>query len=372
MASNRRAYHCLCGTPIFFRNSRCLSCERALAYEPSSAQMVALKPWAEVAGAYQIEGDASGRLYHRCNNFPRAAGCNWLVPLEHFHGEGLCIACSLNRTIPHQEEAAHQRLWARIEVAKRRLVSQLLALGLPVRSLGSSPWQDAQRGLAFDFLREWPGQPITTGHANGVITVNAMEADDAERERIRTALHEPYRTLLGHLRHEVGHYYWQRLVSGTQWLVSFRQLYGDERADYSGALQRHYEQGAPVDWHERHVSAYASSHPWEDWAETWAHYLHLRDALDTATSFGLEAEDVELRLQPYTEEALWDAQRPGAADFLRWINAWLRMTSVLNELSDSMGQNAFYPFVLSRAVVAKLQLVHEVIAQAHSSPALRL
>jgi hypothetical protein len=360
-SSTRHAYHCVCGAPIFFRNSQCLSCKRELAYEPGSARMVALQSFADIEGAYTIEGDSSGKLYHRCNNFRRAAGCNWLVPLEHFHGEGLCIACCLNRTIPNQGEEDNQSLWARIESAKRRLVSQLLALGLPVRSREPSPWQDARQGLSFDFLRDWPDQPITTGHASGVITVNAMEADDAERERIRTALHEPYRTLLGHLRHEVGHYYWERLVAHTDWLPIFRQLFGDERSDYAASLKRHYEQGAPQDWRERHVSAYASSHPWEDWAESWAHYLHMRDALDTAASFGLEAEDVELRIQMYSPDALWDAERAGAARFLRLINAWLRMTGVLNELSDSMGQNAFYPFVLSRSVVAKLQMVHEVI-----------
>jgi hypothetical protein len=359
--STRRAYHCFCGAPIFFRNSRCLSCERELAYEPGSARMVALQGFASIAGAYTVEADPSGKLYHRCSNFSRAAGCNWLVPLEHFHGAGLCIACSLNRTIPHQDDPENQRLWARIEAAKRRLVSQLLALGLPVQSREASPWQDAQQGLAFDFLRDWPDQPITTGHASGVITVNAIEADDAERERVRTALHEPYRTLLGHLRHEVGHYYWERLVAHTDWLSTFRELFGDERAGYAAALQRHYTQGAPSDWREKHVSPYASSHPWEDWAETWAHYLHMRDALDTAASFGLEADAVELRIQAYSSAALWDSQRAGAERFLRLINAWLRMTSVLNELSDSMGQNAFYPFVLSRSVVAKLQLVHEVI-----------
>jgi hypothetical protein len=219
--------------------------------------------------------------------------------------------------------------------------------------------------LAFDFLRDWPDQPVTTGHAHGVITVNALEADDAVREQTRAALHEPYRTLLGHLRHEVGHYYWDRLVARTDWLNAFRQLFGDERADYQAALQRHYTQGSPTDWREKHVSEYASSHPWEDWAESWAHYLHLRDALDTAASFGLTADDVESRVQPFDMNVLWDASRPGSASYLQLVNDWLRLTSVLNELSDSMGQAPFYPFTLTAPVVAKLQVVHEVIAQTH-------
>jgi hypothetical protein len=327
--------------------------------------MVALQP---VGEQWQIEGDNNGQNYQRCGNFKRAAGCNWLVasssPLRPVddHEEALCIACSLNRTIPDQSLPENELLWARIESAKRRLVSQLLGLGLPVVPRTADPQPEGSFGLAFDFLREWPGQSVTTGHASGVITINAQEADDAERERIRAALDEPYRTLLGHLRHEVGHYFWERLVLHSDWLTPFRALFGDERADYAGALEQHYAKGAPQDWHTRHVSAYASSHPWEDWAETWAHYLHLRDALGSAESFGLTADHVESHAQPFGMDALWDAQRAGSGDYLKLINDWLRMTSALNELSDSMGQAPFYPFALSAPVVAKLQFVHEVIA----------
>jgi hypothetical protein len=366
MPSTRRAYRCVCGAPIFFRNSQCLSCGRTLAFEPETARMVALVAASSSLGdAWEVEGDPSGTRFARCANFQTTAACNWLRPagIASHHDRGLCISCSLNRMIPDQSWPENQLLWGRIEAAKRRLVSQLLALKLPVRSKLPGVWHDAHQGLAFDFLRDWPDQSVTTGHAQGVITVNALEADDAERERIRTALHEPYRTLLGHLRHEVGHYYWDRLVAHTDWLGAFRQLFGDERQDYAAALQRHYLQGSPADWRERHVSEYASSHPWEDWAESWAHYLHLRDALDSAASFGLSADDVEARVQAFGADALWDASRAGAGEYLQLINDWLRLTSVLNELSDSMGQAPFYPFVLSRTVVAKLQLVHEVIAQ---------
>jgi hypothetical protein len=341
-----------------------------------SARMVSLVAHHDSAGigsdSWHIEGDSEtnsyGAGFHRCANFQTAAACNWLRPagIASHHDRGLCISCSLNRMIPDQSVPENQLLWARIESAKRRLVSQLLALGLPVRSKLPGVWQDEAQGLAFDFLRDWPDQSVTTGHAHGVITVNALEADDAERERIRNALHEPYRTLLGHLRHEVGHYYWDRLVAQTDWLPAFRQLFGDERQDYQVALQRHYAQGSPADWRESQVSEYASSHPWEDWAESWAHYLHLRDALDTAASFGLTADDVESRVKPFGTDALWDSTRAGSGAYLQLINDWLRLTSVLNELSDSMGQAPFYPFVLSRKVVAKLQLVHEVISHARA------
>jgi hypothetical protein len=222
--------------------------------------------------------------------------------------------------------------------------------------------EDVERGLAFDFLRPMPEQPTITGHSSGIVTLNIEEADDATRERIRTQLHEPYRTLLGHLRHEVGHYYWDRLVAGTPWLEPFRALFGDERADYGEALKRHYEQGPPPDWAQRHVSAYAASHPWEDWAETWAHYLHMVDTVETGMSFGLDAEDLEVDTEPFgldvLEQASTDAQD---TDFLAFVNAWVEITALLNEMSRSMGQHDFYPFVLSRPAVRKLHFVHRVV-----------
>jgi hypothetical protein len=377
-APARRAFQCVCGSAVFLDNSACLSCHRQLGYEPQRAEVVALHATA-LLGEWTIESEGQGddlsqaRRYHRCANFHSAMVCNWLRPVDialPTGDEGLCLSCSLNRTIPDQNLPENRLLWTRIELAKRRLVRQLLVLKLPVRSQQPSPWQDAQRGMAFDFLRTMdPLKPVMTGHAHGVITLDAQEADEAVRESNRKAMNEPYRTLLGHLRHEVGHYYWDRLVAGTPWLAPFRQLFGDERKDYASALQTHYAIGAPFDWATRHVSAYASSHPWEDWAETWAHYLHMRDGMDTARSFGLHASAIVVDQVPYTLGALWDSRRPGAQDYLDFINHWLRITAVLNELSGSMGERDFYPFVLPAAAVAKLQLVHEVVMAAGAAPA---
>jgi hypothetical protein len=368
-----RTYQCVCGTPVFLRNSACLNCHRQLGYEPERAQIVALHA-TELNGQWTIETEGKGndlrqaRRYHRCTNYHSAAACNWLRPVDiQLPGgdDGLCISCSLNRTIPDQLLPENHTLWQRIEIAKRRLVTQLLALKLPVTTLTRTPWQDAQRGMAFDFLRTMDPQfPVTIGHAHGVITLDAQEADDAYRERTREALREPSRTLLGHMRHEVAHYYWDRLVAGTPWIEPFRRLFGDERKDYAFALQTHYAIGPPFDWAQRHVSAYASSHPWEDWAETWAHYLHMRDGMDTARSFGLEAGNIVIDRPPYTLGALWDSSLPGAQAYLDFVNNWLRITVVLNELSGSMGERDFYPFVLPYAAVAKLQLVHEVVRTA--------
>jgi hypothetical protein len=244
------------------------------------------------------------------------------------------------------------------------MVAELISIGLPV----VSKWQDPARGIHFDLLRSEPGEPrVMTGHAAGLITLNVEEADDLTRETIRRDLHEPYRTLLGHLRHEVGHYYWDRLVWDTPWLDRFRETFGDERASYAEALQRNYEQGPPPDWRDRFISAYASSHPWEDWAESWAHYLHVVDSLDTALGFGFTGDNVEFNVEPFSLEDSYDPNDPEAPRLLALMNSWLKLTTVLNELAHSMGQPDFYPFVMSRPVLKKLLFVELVVRSASAA-----
>ena len=297
------------------------------------------------------------RRHRRCANVDLPAQCNWLVPLD--EGTPLCIACRLNRTIPDLGDADNRRYWHAIELAKRRLVAQLLALDLPVIPKSVDP----QQGLAFDFLRAGPeGPPVTTGHADGLITIDVTEADDVQRERMRTAMNEPYRTLLGHFRHEIGHYYWDRLIRATRWLEPFRSLFGDERADYAQALRVNYDKGPPVDWADRHISAYASCHPWEDWAETWAHFLHAVDSLDTAVSHGLDADGIDMAFEPFGRDALYDPNHPDADRTLLLINSWMDMITFLNEMARSLGQPDFYPFTMSGTVVKKLHFVSLVVA----------
>jgi len=364
-----RAFRCRCGRPVFFRNSECLACHTPLGYDPVRRQLLPLeqvKPTKAGPALWRAVGARRGRPYQRCAQLDSAAACNWLVDPADKHavlqpGQApLCRCCRLTRTLPDQSVPENQRYWCLIAQAQRRLVSTLIGLDLPVKAKTS---EDPQGGLAFDVLRSLPGQPVITGHADGVITLDAEEADDAQREKRRTDLGEPYRTLLGHLRHESGHYYWQRLVDieASPWLDAFRELFGDERADYAAALRTYYQDGAPPDWRERHVSAYASSHPWEDWAETWAHYLHLRDTLDTARSFGVDGENVELNYERFKPEVLGDLADAGALAFLGLVNGWMELTGVLNELSRSMGVPDFYPFVLSIPALRKLYLVHRVI-----------
>ena len=384
---------------MFFRNSRCLICDTPLGYEPERGALLALMPgpqpgpWQEwqTSGA-PVEPDAAAAeaeivlqtetevpaepedvpdpalrghggapLYKRCFNLFTPARCNWLVPYQ--DPLRLCRACRLNRTIPDLTDPAHPdngHLWGLIEQAKRRLVSSLILLQLPVASRIN---EDTERGLMFDFLRSPNDGPhIMTGHATGLITLNLDEADDAKREAARKAMGEPYRTLLGHFRHEVGHYYWDRLVAGTTWMDGFHRLFGDETQDYAACLKRNYEQGAPTDWPLHFVSAYASCHPWEDWAECWAHYLHMRDGIDTALSLGLDLDRLDLEVTPFTADALYHSEDPQAAKFLAFVNHWTRLTTMLNEMARSMGQSDFYPFVLPGEVVAKLHFIHLLVS----------
>jgi hypothetical protein len=291
--------------------------------------------------------------YRYCANFAHNV-CNWLVSTE--SPEQLCATCRHNRVIPDLSRPEHLERWRLIEIAKHRLFYTLLRLRLPVKTKVEDP-----DGLAFDFLADNAApsqstQPVMTGHANGVITINLAEADDAERERRRHQMQEPYRTLLGHFRHEIAHYYWDRLVAGSAKLDEFRKIFGDERTDYMQALQHYYASGAPADWANHFVSAYATAHPWEDFAETWAHYLHMVDTLETAGSFGLA-------VAPKASKGL--AARidfdPHNAEIRRLIDAWIPLTFAVNSMNRSMGLPDLYPFVLSPPTISKLSFIHACI-----------
>ncbi|AOS38584.1 hypothetical protein A0U95_07395 [Pseudomonas brassicacearum] len=354
---NSKVWPCRCGQSLFFRNSQCLACLAALGYQPEQSRLTSLQP-GEQAGTWTLDADPQAGLFRRCANLDTAAACNWLLPDN--GRDTLCIACSLNRTIPDLSIPENSERWRKVETAKRRLVAQLITFGLPV----IPKTVDENIGLAFDFIGVDPdGTPPTTGHASGLITLDIKEADDAHREYVRQQMREPYRTLLGHFRHEVGHYYWDRLVANSHWLEAFRELFGDERASYADALEQHYQQGAPLDWQTRYVSAYATMHPWEDWAETWAHYLHMMDAVDTALGFGMSAREMDFDYQPFPPETLYDAEHAGGAAFLSFVNAWIELAGMLNELSRSMGQPDFYPFVVPAAVITKLHFIHLVIQE---------
>jgi hypothetical protein len=334
-----RAFTCgHCGQLVFFENSLCLRCGTPLGFAPWLLEVVTRD-----AG----HPEAAGLV--ECSN-AGAAHCNWM--LEPGDPGPLCRSCRLTRTRPSDADAEGIEQFAAAEAAKRRLLFQLLDLELPVE-VG---------GLRFDLLTSRAG-PVVTGHDDGLITIDLAESDDARREQRRAELDEPYRTLLGHFRHEVGHFVWPMLVehAGDDALERCRALFGDERADYGEALKRHYAGTTPADWNQRHVSTYATSHPWEDWAETFAHYLHIRDTLQTAAAFRLfvggprEAADPALVAAPASE--------PEGAPFETIVGDWLPLTYALNAVNRSMGRGDLYPFTLAPTVIEKLGFVHERVTR---------
>jgi hypothetical protein len=351
-----KTFHCThCQNLIFFENVRCLNCGHSLAFLPDLGFMGALNQHPD--GLWRVEPDAPGsRGYHLCANYDQVSVCNWVVPLD--ESNEFCRSCRLNRIIPDLSSERNRVAWFRLEVAKRRMLYTLLGLSLPVvpKDGNGSP------GLAFEFLEDCShgdAKRVLTGQDNGLITINIAEADDVHREKERALQKEPYRTLLGHFRHEIGHYFWDLLILNGPRLESFRELFGDERADYQLALDRHYSEGPPARWEQSFISAYATMHPWEDWAESWAHYLHMVDALQTAGATGLALRPKrsdEPRMQPPP-----DPLNPHYRDFDAMIEAWLSLTYVLNNLSRGLGLPDSYPFVLSPPAIGKLRFIHSTI-----------
>ena len=204
-----------------------------------------------------------------------------------------CVACRHNRTVPDLSVAGESRAlaasWRSPSTGCSTRCSSW-ACRMPTKG------EDEAQGLAFDFLAD-PTAPTRCAQGDDRPRQRPdhdrlAEADDAERERRRTALGEPYRTLLGHLRHEVGHYYWDRLVADAR-RVRRRSapLFGDERADYGEALQAPLRQAAVGRLAGQLSSApMRAAHPWEDFAETWAHYLHIIDTLETARAFRVRVD----------------------------------------------------------------------------------
>jgi hypothetical protein len=336
-----RTFHCdRCNNTLFFENDTCLECGSKVGFRSGELRMSTI----EAAGASGLAP---------CRNWSEHNACNWYAAND-AQGAGYCLACSFDEVVPNLSDPQRLALWTETERAKRRLIYTLLTLQLPL-----GPSAD-KHGLRFELLADArvdtgavdpPAQDaVTIGHDQGRLTMNVVEADDAHREAMRKRLNEPYRTMLGHLRHEIGHYYWYRLVEDTALIDRFRALFGDERADYAAALASHYAKTSSDGWQESFVSFYASAHPWEDFAETWAHYVHLVDTLETA-------HDARLAL---AGRALAAPLPLGGRSFEAMLADWLPLTVVLNQLNRSMGMRDAYPFALRSRVVEKLAFVHDV------------
>jgi hypothetical protein len=327
----------------------CPNCHSLVGYLSDRRDVVVLVP--DGPATYTVD-DEAGVLW-RCLN--ASWGCNWMLPAD--EGAVWCLSCRLTRGRPDEADPAAVVAWSAAEAAKRRLVFQLGELGLPIEPRSST----APQGLAFDLVHV-PGTAAVTGHDRGLITLDLSEADERHRDELRRSLGESFRTLIGHLRHEVGHYYFSHLVGEAEQLADFRSLFGDDRIDYVSALDEHYRRArtsAGTADLTTHVTAYAAAHPLEDWAETFAHYLHIRDGLQTADGHGLYAAG--------QEDGVRTIRRPGTGDvqtFSSILERWLPVAKTINAIADGLGSSRPYPFTLSPIVVTKLEFVHaRVMAQ---------
>jgi len=350
---------------LFFENIACVSCKREVGFLPDLICVSSLDPAAD--GLFSpTDSEGKGHLYKKCQNYAGAGVCNWMIPVEK-STESFCISCRLNTVIPDQSIPQNVVLWGLIEAAKRRLVYSCLRLKLPLANRTDDP----EHGLGFRFMADTTKpdgtvERVLTAHDFGLITLNIAEADDAAREKMRLGMKEPYRTLLGHFRHETGHYYWDRLVDNTRFLEPYRALFGDERHDYDEAMKKYYASGAPPDWQENYISIYATMHPWEDWAESWAHYLHVQDTLEVAADFGLVGKRIKIDPKGNAEGTQPTLK---AKPFDQVLDTWAELTIALNSINRSMGLRDLYPFILSQPVVDKLRFISEVIAGSNEAPA---
>ncbi|TCV76350.1 putative zinc-binding metallopeptidase [Neorhizobium sp. S3-V5DH] len=350
-----RLYDCdHCGQPIHFDNRSCVNCGHRLAFVPEMLAMHALAE--DEDGTWHLVARPE-RKVRLCANTALDV-CNWTVAAEEVHP--FCPACRHNRLVPDASTEVGLNQWRRISQAQRHLFYSLMRWNLP----RTTRQEDPENGLVFDFLVDEVREdgtivPAMTGHEDGLIAIRAAEADDVTREQVRVSMNEPYRTLLGHFRHEIGHYMWDKLVRDGARLAEFREVFGDETADYGEALKRNYEEGPPPDWQEKFISTYASSHPWEDFAETFAHYLHIVDTLETARAYGISIEP--RRHQELAAEVAFNPYKAESSEQL--VAAWVPLSLAINGIHRSMGVPDLYPFILTPSVVTKLEFIHQLVHQ---------
>jgi len=345
-----------CNQQVYFNNLRCLSCGSVLAFDPESRTMLAFAaPWGE---CYDASSTSAGASHVPCVHRQGARACNWAVRSQ-AGASNECASCRLTDAGASTGEMGHEARWLSAETAKRRLLRTLFELGVFVNAENPN---DGSLRLRFVWQVPSANAPVLTGHDSGTVTLNLLEADDDHRESARVAFGEPLRTVLGHLRHEVAHYLDARWVDTNAALsAEFSKLMGDKSLDYAQALAHHYAHGAPADWQQRHISAYASAHPWEDWAETCAHYLLMVDAVETAADWGLSLDkvpDVQLRESTHVFDL--------PADDLVW-QQWLPVSRFLNSMARSIGVRDSYPFVVAPVVVQKIAFVRKVLLHARGA-----
>jgi hypothetical protein len=321
-----KAFRCRsCDNPLHFENSVCVHCGTSLGFSREERAIVPV----DDQGRYL---DSSGDTWFVCRN-KSLSGCTWLTRVE----DGQCFSCSLTRTRPNDDDARGLANFPAAERAKRHLIFELDTLGFRVVSKHVDP----ENGLAFDLLSS-VGENVVIGHANGLITIDLAESEAAHRMKVREDLGEPYRTMLGHFRHEIGHYYEWQLVRDDVLLKECRDLFGDDTLDYQGEINRHYSEGPPDGWESSYISSYATMHPFEDFAETWAHYLHICDTIQTASEYGLATVGTVTSFSSFRDVV---------------VGIWVPLSVALNMINRSMGHEDLYPFVIAKGVLDKLDFV---------------
>ena len=338
-----------CQKQIFFSKTTCDHCSVRIGYVAERKEMLSFKEvTADIWQALDIH--VRGEEFKPCYNYQNYHVCNWVLPQG--SDEIYCESCQLTYIIPQLDKEENIIYWRRLEHAKQRFL--YLAQRLNIMPKPKRHDQD-RFGLRFNFLMPLNDQPVMTGHGQGIITLNAHEANVVYRETTRINMGENYRTLLGHFRHESGHYYFYLIENlRPDLLDEFRTYFGDERQDYAAALNQHYENGPPTDWEQSYISTYASAHPWEDWAETWAHYLHMMETLETAYYAGL-AVNAD---QPDLSNLIMNECPIGSNNFEHLLESWITLTFNLNALNRSIGLEDAYPFNLSEIVKDKLRFIH--------------
>lgn len=373
-----KTFQCTCTEQpiIFFESRQCLSCDRVVGIDDSFDQVEPYEKDPET-GLFFKENQPQVH-YKKCDNNEEYNACNGMVNLNTFvpdpdKDEMLCFGCRFNETVPDLSIVEHIPLWKKMESAKRRALYTLKALPIPLQTTDENP----EGGLSFDFITDRNvkdhfasslegHEKVFTGHDCGHITINLAEADDVARSQTKHAMGERYRTLLGHFRHELGHYYFdQIIVPSPENHALCKQYFGDDELDYQEALKHHYENGSPKNWRDAFISEYATMHPYEDWAETWAHYMHIIDTLETAQNFSItgSTSNIEAHVEELTElnlpqDACYFSQQ---TDINSILDTWMEFSVMLNSLNRSMGLADAYPFVLTQAVRTKLSFIHHAI-----------
>lgn len=284
-----KAFRCrICDQPLHFENSGCVSCGTRLGYARDERAIVPV----DAKGRYV---DGHGAEWHVCSNLG-LSGCTWLAPTD----GGQCFACDLTRTRPNDEDAEGLANYPAAERAKRHLITELDTLGFPV----VGKFEDPENGLAFDLLSSVE-ENVRIGHANGLITIDLAESQAAHREKVR-------------------------------------EQFGDDSLDYQREIDRHYAEGPPTGWESSYISTYATMHPFEDFAETWAHYLHICDTIQTASEYGLATVSSVTRFSHFRDVV---------------VGIWVPLSVALNMINRSMGHEDLYPFVIPDEVLEKLEFV---------------